>query len=63
MHNIEPGAKARENVQKAIKIFLGFNKVSAYLVFLIFFKPAPFSTDTKNTLIPDFLTQKNPQNS
>ena len=31
----------------------------AYLIFVIFWTPAPFSIDTKNTLIPDFLTPKN----
>ena len=30
-----------------------------YLKFVIFLTPAPFSTDTKNTPIPDFLTPKN----
>ena len=29
------------------------------MIFVILLTPAPFSTDTKNTLIPDFLTQKN----
>jgi len=29
-----------------------------YLKFVIFLTPAPFSTDTKNTPIPDFLTLK-----
>ena len=30
-----------------------------YVIFVILLTPAPFSTDTKNTLIPDFLTPKN----
>ena len=29
------------------------------MIFVILLTPAPLSTDTKNTLIPDFLTPKN----
>ena len=29
-----------------------------YIIFVILLTPAPFSTDIKNTLIPDFLTPK-----
>ena len=29
-----------------------------YVIFVILLTPAPFSTDIKNTLIPDFLTPK-----
>ena len=31
----------------------------AHVIFVILSTPAPFSADTKNALIPDFLTQKN----
>ena len=32
-----------------------------YVRFVILLTPAPFSADTKNTLIPDFLTPENPK--
>ena len=30
----------------------------AYMIFVFLLTPEPFSADTKNTLIPDFLTPK-----
>ena len=32
---------------------------TAYVIYVILLTPAPFSNDTKKTLIPDFLTPKN----
>ena len=37
----------------------GGDLLGAYVIFVILLTPAPFLTDTKNTLIPDFLTPKN----
>ena len=36
-----------------------FYNFLTYVIFVTLLTPAPFSTDTKNTLIPDFLTPKN----
>ena len=42
----------------SIILTLRSTPLSSYVMFVILLTPAPFSADTQNTLIPDFLTPK-----